>query len=137
MSVDQTMEGSGEEAKSEVSLGDIIAMLRRRVWLILAVTFVCGALAVAFAYSLTPIYEASATILVDNRKKSVLNPFEQVMNELPADTPTVESEVEMIRSNGVMLAVIEELKLRQDPEFVGDCFRHSRPVPVSDLIEAE
>ena len=119
MSVDQTMEGSGEEAKSEVSLGDIIAMLRRRVWLILAVTFVCGALAVAFAYSLTPIYEASATILVDNRKKSVLNPFEQVMNELPADTPTVESEVEMIRSNGVMLAVIEELKLRQDPEFVG------------------
>ncbi|KAB2851343.1 MAG: AAA family ATPase [Hyphomicrobiaceae bacterium] len=119
MSAELTTEGTGEERQAEVSLGDILAMMRRRLWLIIAVTVAATAVAVAFAYSLTPIYEASATVLVDNRKKAVLNPFEQVMNELPADTPTVESEVELIRSNGVMLAVIEELKLREEAEFSG------------------
>jgi capsular exopolysaccharide synthesis family protein len=117
MSAEQTAENMGEEHQAEISLGDILAMLRRRLWFIVAVTLAATAIAVGFAYTLTPIYEASATVLVDNRKKAVLNPFEQVMNELPADTPTVESEVELIRSNGVMLAVIEELNLRSDPEF--------------------
>lgn len=131
MSAEQTAEGTGEERQAEVSLGDILAMLRRRVLLILSVTIACASLAVAFAYSLTPIYEASATILVDNRKKSVLNPFEQVMNELPADTPTVESEVELIRSNNVMLAVIEELKLRHDPEFAAT---DKKPNPIAKVL---
>ena len=42
-----------------------------------------------------------------------------MFSELPLDEGTVESQVEILKSDSLALAVIKKLNLTQDPEFVG------------------
>jgi exopolysaccharide transport family protein len=106
------------EGAGELSLSDILATLRRRAALIGVIVGAATLIATIVAYSLTPLYEASATVLIDPRKKTIVKDAD-VVSELPADTPTVESEAEIIQSKTVLARVIDTLKLREDPEFGG------------------
>ena len=42
-----------------------------------------------------------------------------MFNDLPIDTSAVESQVEILKSETIALAVIKKLHLTEDPEFVG------------------
>ena len=116
MSASAIAEQAGEEQGSSMGLGDILAMLRRHVVLIIALTVVGTGLAAVTAWTTAPTYEAMSTVLVDPRKTTIVKNAE-VVSELPADTPTVESEVELLSSKTTMAQVIERLNLRNDPEF--------------------
>ena len=116
MSASAIAEQAGEEQGSSMGLGDILAMLRRHVVLIISLTVIATGLAAVTAWTTAPTYEAMSTVLVDPRKKTIVKNAE-VVSELPADTPTVESEVELLSSKTTMALVIERLNLRHDPEF--------------------
>lgn len=65
------------------------------------------------------LYTASARILIDFRRLSAIGENEILINFRVNDS-AVESQSTIIESNGLMRAVIDQLKLQTDPEFVGE-----------------
>jgi polysaccharide biosynthesis transport protein len=123
MSTSANAEMAGEEQGGGMGLGDILAMLRTHALMIVLLTIVATGLAATIAWTTPPTYEATSTVLVDPRKKTIVKDAE-VISELPADTPTVESEVELLNSKTTMALVIERLDLRHDPQFNTEALRH-------------
>lgn len=102
------------------SMAEVAAFLRRRRAVILVFTLLGLLAAVAYLRSVTPLYSASATLLIDSRKQD--NGIQQatILNGDPVtDSASVESQVEVLRSENVARAVIRDLDLTSDPEFVG------------------
>lgn len=96
-----------------------VADVLRRQWPIVAVC--AGAsLAVVFLYLITaqPMYTANARIMMDTRQTQVLDK-DSGANSALIDTGFVDSQVEVINSDDLILSVVRRLKLTDDPEFNG------------------
>lgn len=106
------------EGGSPLSLADVLAALRRRMWAIAAFVVLVTGGAILYSLTLPNRYEAMATVQIDQRNKKITN-IEGVISDLKADAATVDSEVEVIRSSAVSLKVIELLNLREDAEMTG------------------
>jgi len=63
-------------------------------------------------------YTATTTLLIDSNSLRVLQNQQQPVGDMPLDTLQVGSQVEILESDNVALAVIRKLKLTDDPEFV-------------------
>lgn len=94
----------------------LFRLIRRQVWTILAVMLALNLLAALLLGLLTPIYKASALVIVDPWQRSMLE-TDAAGASRPADGARVESEVEILRSPSVLLAVQNQLDLADDPEF--------------------
>lgn len=108
-------EGEGK-AGGGFSLDRALSALRRRTALIAIITGLVAGMAATIVTLMPNRYDAASVVQVDPRRKSITN-LEGIVSDLKADTATVESEVEMIRSRAISLRVIEVLNLRNDPEF--------------------
>ncbi|WP_407121658.1 polysaccharide biosynthesis tyrosine autokinase [Bradyrhizobium sp. STM 3561] len=84
------------------------------------VTIVLASVILALLYLLTaaPQYSSTASMVIDTRK---VQPFQQqsMLTDLAIDSATVETQVEILKSENISLAVIRELRLIGDPEFSG------------------
>src|SRR5262249_44222988 len=90
----------------------------RRQWpIIAAVAAIAVALSALYILVAPPSYTAQATIIIDTHRVNVLQ-SQSSIGDLPIDTATVESQVEILRSENIALAVIKQLRLTEDPEFV-------------------
>jgi succinoglycan biosynthesis transport protein ExoP len=94
----------------------LFRLIRRQIWTILAIVVAGMLLAVLAVSQLTPIYQASALVIVDPWQRSMLN-TEQAGAARPADSARVDSEVEILRSPSILLAAQTRLGLASDPEF--------------------
>jgi polysaccharide biosynthesis transport protein len=111
------------EASAPTSVSDLIERLsglaRRqyRVFLIGP----AAAIALGLAYLLiTPAeYTATSTLLIDSSTLRVLQNQLQPQGDIPLDSLQVGSQVEVLASKKIALAVISSLKLDEDPEFIG------------------
>jgi polysaccharide biosynthesis transport protein len=101
---------------SEIDIRQIIGILRRQYKLILSTIFAIVAVALLFTFTLSPKYTASALILVDTSRKNLLDEASQI-GAASADNARVESEVEILRSDNVLMSIINEKGLTSDPEF--------------------
>lgn len=104
------------EGGGAFSLDRALSALRRRLRIVIAAPIVIAALTSAVVVALPNRFDASAIVQIDPRKKTISN-LESVLSELKADTATVESEVEIIRSRAIALKVIDILNLRNDREY--------------------
>ncbi|WP_404404937.1 GumC family protein [Pelagibacterium halotolerans] len=102
--------------ETEIDFRALFDLLRRRIRLIATVFLLFVGLSAVIAFSLTPQYSSSALILVDPSQKNLLNP-ELNSASASSDNARVDSEVEILRSNTILLNVIDELDLVTDPEF--------------------
>jgi succinoglycan biosynthesis transport protein ExoP len=95
---------------------NLLDMLRRQLRLILVVVLGLTSASALVLFSLTPLYSASALVLVDSSLKNLLDPnFESARIQI--DDARVTSEVEIVQSAPVLLEVIAEAGLVSDPEF--------------------
>ena len=96
-----------------------ISAMRRQARLFLA--FALGGLAIGTAYVMTatPLYTASATIILDSRQVRAVHDVSTLSDASPNDTAEiVESQLEVLGSQNVGLAVIKNLNLSaDDPAF--------------------
>jgi len=99
-----------------LDLRSIFSLLRRRLWLIALVVVVALGAAGLALLALKPVYTATALVLVDPSKKNLLDPNEQLSGS-GSDSLRVDSEVELVKSETVLLAVAKELDLANDAEF--------------------
>jgi len=107
--------GSGET----IDVQRLIAVFRRRVKLFLAVAVLVGIAVLIVAARQTPLYTASAGVMLNTRTEKVVD-SQAVMSGLTADTSVVDTEVEVLKSPELTQHVVEALHLDRDPEFNAD-----------------
>lgn len=91
----------------------------RRQWPIIAVCVgVSLALVIVYLATAQPMYTANARIMMDTRQAQVLDKDSNASSAL-IDTGYVDSQVEIINSDDLILSVVRRLKLTEDPEFNG------------------
>jgi succinoglycan biosynthesis transport protein ExoP len=99
-------------------VGRAVGFVRRQYVTVLVVVAFLMALAALYVLTTPPSFTAEAALMLDTRKVQLLQQ-QSVLGDIQADSATVDSQVEVIKSEKVALAVIKELKLTEDPEFVG------------------
>ncbi len=102
--------------ETEIDIRAILDLLRRRIKLILVTVIVIVSAALLYAFSLTPLYTSSALILVDTRATNLLDPA-NAGGSASSDNARVDSEVEILKSNNILLDVIEQQNLISSDEF--------------------
>lgn len=126
---------------SEPWLSVALQMLRRRLTTVLASIATMLLLAALYLVAVAPKYTASAVILVDPRAQRVLS-TEAVLPGIGQDVAAVESQVEILNSNGLARRVVEKMKLDTDPEFAAQGFlskiyerlNPDRIAPAQDMV---
>jgi polysaccharide biosynthesis transport protein len=111
---DESEEGGGS---SLPSLGDVARLLRKRKLIVLFTTILMGTGSLGLLQLITPQYMATATVLIDPRDRNVAN-MKQVTSDLVVNSPTIESETEIIHSTAVAGRVIDDMGLSEDPELL-------------------
>ncbi|WP_428687149.1 GumC family protein [Roseibium sp.] len=105
-----------ESAPTFRDILDLLSVLRRRAWIVVACAFLCAVIAATVAVSLKPVFRATTQVLID---PSVRQPFEN--QNAPAryleDTFVVDSQVTVLQSSSVLRSVVNQLNLIEDPEF--------------------
>ncbi|MDX6767103.1 MAG: Wzz/FepE/Etk N-terminal domain-containing protein [Candidatus Methylacidiphilales bacterium] len=102
--------------ESGIDLRGIVGLLRRQLRLIAGTIAVIVVLAAIVVFSLTPTYTASTLVLVDPSNKNLLDPTAEMMGA-SSENARVDSEVEILRSDAVMLEVVRANNLIADAEF--------------------
>jgi polysaccharide biosynthesis transport protein len=111
------LEREPEIALPEKTLEHFVSFVRRQFPVIVFVTLLGIALGAVYLLTTPPSYTAQAMLLIDSRK---VNLFQQqsILGDIPIDTASVESQIEVLKSENVALSVIKDLHLAEDPEFV-------------------
>ncbi len=90
--------------------------LWRRKWVMLYAGFAVMLVAVMLIGALTPRYTATAYVEINPRQTRVVD-FEAVLSGLPADTATMETEIQILRSRKLAEKTVAKLGLERNPEF--------------------
>lgn len=94
------------------------ALFMRHLRVFCAVSALVFVAAVVLTMRATPLYTATANVMLDVRKNQVVD-TQAVLSGLPADTAVVDSEVEVLKSRHLASRVVDTLHLDRDPEFNG------------------
>lgn len=100
-------------------LAHLLGFLRRRGWVILLCIAAAAGLGAAYALTLPTSYTAVATVVVELRRD---HPFRQQTSSAdPAgDGMFIEAQSQIIGSGHVLLDVVRNLKLLDDPGFIAE-----------------
>ncbi len=105
----------------EPDIGKQLKGLWRRKWLILLTTVVAGGTALAFAPERPPLYDATATIMIESRA----DPLAMLPQALAVTGPSVLSrdmgtQILVIRSRGVLERAVRQVEpqAETDPEYL-------------------
>jgi succinoglycan biosynthesis transport protein ExoP len=93
----------------------VTSFLRRRYLTILVCVLMALVAGAVFLYTASPIYTASATMMLEARK----TPFpDSLLGNPTPDTAWIESQMMVLRSQPVAAYVVKQLRLAEDPQFV-------------------
>ena len=104
------------EDNAKIFLIDILAAIHRNRRLALFVGSAAAVTVLVVTFFLTPMYQSTATIMLDTRHEQVVD-LQAVLSNLPSDTFVVDSEVQVLQSPALAHRVIAKLHLDKDPEF--------------------
>src|SRR5271157_532342 len=94
------------------------SLVRRQLPVFLIVIPCATTLGLVYLLTTPSSYTAVARMVIDSRKVPAYQQ-QQTMGDMTIDTAAVTTQVEILSSENVSLAVIKDLKLTEDPEFVG------------------
>lgn len=122
-SIDRSLSNAeSARARSEANFfgqGDILRLVQvcRRHWPLIAKSAAAAsALAVAYLLLAPVRYSAEFSMMVDPQKTRVLQSDAAPTDDRAADPGLVDSQVEIFKSNSVLLPVVRKLKLVDDPD---------------------
>lgn len=102
---------------NELDIRAIIGTIKRQIWIIILVLVVSLGLAAAVAFSLDPVYRATAVVMVDTSEKNLLDPGTSSSSS-SADNARMESEVSIVKTESNIEAVLQVAGLLDDPDFM-------------------
>ena len=116
-----SLRATADEPSAAELLAYVVGVARRQMSVVLLLAIFGAVVGAVFFLRAAPTYTATATLLVDTHKIDILQQQSTVSNELSIQSMgAMESQVELLRSNEVALAVIKKFRLWQDPRFVGN-----------------
>jgi succinoglycan biosynthesis transport protein ExoP len=92
-----------------------IGIVRRQFAVIALIAVVGTSLGAFYAFMAPPTYTAESMIVIDPRRVQLFP--KATFSEGQIDSPALESEIELVKSEPVALSVINDLGLAKDPEF--------------------
>jgi len=96
----------------EITLSDIIQILKRRKWLLIATFVITVALTLVYLFFIaTPIYEITATIKLPKSSGMSLSGAAALVLGGSTTSPIVDEQIEIIKSRKVLGNVVKELNL--------------------------
>jgi len=118
----------------EVDLGALVQTLWRGKWRIAFATTLAILAGGYYAFAIAvPTYTAESVVMLENRQENVAN-LDSVMSGLSGDQATINTEVEVIRSRGLIEKLVNELDLIADPEFNVD-LRPEPAISISKVVD--
>ena len=121
--IDHASISASEPFSTAASMSTLIEQLtgfiRRQYQIFIVVPIAAVALGLIYLAVTPPLYTAATTVLIDGSALRALQNQLQPSGDAPLDTVQVGSQVEILASDKIALAVIRELGLAEDPEFAG------------------
>lgn len=111
--------GARQPAGNAPTFATYMAIIRERKWLVIATAAIVTVLATIIVNIMTPIYRASATILIENAKRNVVS-FEEIYGVPAGSREFFQTQAEFMRSREVGIRVIKSLDLVNNPLFNRD-----------------
>jgi succinoglycan biosynthesis transport protein ExoP len=113
----QSMSASAPEFTAGTTLAEqinvVTGFVRRRYLAIVICVLASLVIGAVFLYSASPIYTASATMMIETPKDLAL----PGTRDAPLDTAWIESQIQILKSQNVAAYVVKQLHLADDPEF--------------------
>ena len=113
-------ERAAEIEDDGLDLRDLLRVVRKHKWMLLAVTLLCGVVAVVHSLRSTPMYSATALVQIDRTAQQVVSFNRDVDAELNYwdDGSQLQTQIELLKSRALAERVIDEMGLnrRSTPE---------------------
>lgn len=97
----------------------VTGFVRRQLPIFLFITACSIGLGLTYLFATPARYTAHAMLLIDSSKVRMLQQQQSALGDVPLDTAQVETQVEVLKSENIGLAVIRDLRLTESPEFSG------------------
>ena len=99
-----------------VDLTEMMTAIRRRRWSVGLITLLFGLVAWIYLDTVTPLYPASAAVVLETEQEQVID-LESVVSGIPGDFIAINTETEILRSRKLLTRLVDDMDLTQDPEF--------------------
>lgn len=112
------MDGDGSDGRSlseQIDLQHYLRILRKHKWPITLFTAAVTALAAYYAYTATPIYSATSTLLIEQQKTNIPT-IEELYGVDNQNTDYYQTQFELLKSRSLAERVITTLNLWDHPE---------------------
>jgi len=112
------LDGDGSEGRSlseQIDLQHYLRILRKHKWPITLFTAAVTALAAYYAYTATPIYSATSTLLIEQQKTNIPT-IEELYGVDNQNTDYYQTQFELLKSRSLAERVIPTLNLWDHPE---------------------
>lgn len=106
----------GLSEESKLALLDNWRSLKKRKWPILGLATALAALGAAVAFSMTPVYRSTATVLIEPGKPKFLS-MEDMLGSTMQSKEHYQTQIEILKSREVALRTVTTMKLWDNPEF--------------------
>ncbi|MGY3363860.1 uncharacterized protein involved in exopolysaccharide biosynthesis [Bradyrhizobium sp. GM2.4] len=106
------------ESSPAQTLTSYVDIVRRQFPTIVAIVSACVILGLLYLFTAAPQFTSTASMVIDTRKVQLFQQ-QSVLGDIAVDSATVETQVEILKSENISLAVIRDLHLIDDPEFTG------------------
>jgi capsular exopolysaccharide synthesis family protein len=110
--------GAAEFSSPAELLDSFVHFLRQQYLIILVTSLLTISLGGIYLIAARPSYTAVATMLIDTRKAQFLQQ-QPSYSDAQVDSASIETQLRVLQSDDVALAVIKKLQLTDDPEFIG------------------
>ncbi|SDR82618.1 GumC family protein [Pseudomonas oryzae] len=117
-----------DDDNDEIDLLQLWQTLWRRKWSILALVLVVVMVTVLAVLSITPIYRAGATLLIEKKEANVVS-IEQVYGLEGDSNEYLQTQFELLKSRALAERVVKQLNLTTHPEFDP----RQQPEPLIDI----
>lgn len=111
-------EVSEDSRPAEFDLQHYLRILRKHKWPIMLFTAAITALASYYAFTATPIYNATSTLLIEEQRANVVS-IEELYGIDSENADYYETQFQLLRSRALAQRVIERLNLWDNPELAG------------------
>ena len=105
-----------DESEDEIDLLKLWQTIWRRKWSIMTLVLVVSMVAILVVFSITPIYRAAATLLIEQKSAKVVS-IEQVYGLDGAGNEYLQTQFELLKSRALAERVVRQLNLTTHPEF--------------------
>lgn len=110
----------GDETSAGKFDVDRLLGMARRQWLLVAYCACAGIiLGLVYIFNATPMFTAQTSVMIDRSSNTLLSQYSAITPVLD-DEGSVLSQVELLKSESISLAVVDKLKLYDDPVFNAD-----------------